>query len=166
MYVGQNSIFRVKRGKAYFNARASRNEGRVSSCHLSPSRDSLVCSNTFRTWYVRYFLFAVFRKRAESVSFCVRKVDFPAHLKFYRIGARKWIFRTQNDTDKTNLRFTAYKIVYFVSCAERHISTQKRVATRAEFPHVVQARDATRSCVKIHSARDTYHIFCSLYTES
>ena len=31
----------------------------------------------YRTWYERYFLFAVYRKLAKSVSFCVRKVNFP-----------------------------------------------------------------------------------------
>ena len=40
----------------------------------------------FRSWHERYFLFAVYRKLAESVSFYIRKVDFPAlvrkNLKF------------------------------------------------------------------------------------
>ena len=29
------------------------------------------------TWYEQYFLFAVYRKLAESVTLCVRKIDFP-----------------------------------------------------------------------------------------
>ena len=36
-----NSIVRIKCGKTYFNARASRDEGRGSSCRLGPNRDSL-----------------------------------------------------------------------------------------------------------------------------
>ena len=43
------------------------------------------------------------------MSFCVRNVDFSAHLKLYRTSAAKWTFRTQNDTNKANFRYTADK---------------------------------------------------------
>ena len=46
---------------------------------------------------------------AKSVSFCVRKVDFSAHIKFYRTSAGKSTFRTKNDTEKAKFRSTAYK---------------------------------------------------------
>ena len=53
-----NSIFRIKCVKAYFNAKVNHNERRDDK-------------NEF-------CLFAVYRQIAELVSFCVRKVDFPA----------------------------------------------------------------------------------------
>ena len=66
----QNRIFGITCRKAYFNA-------------------------PFCTWYERYFLFAVYRKLAESVSFCVWKVDlrhtqnFTALLRENQLSARK-----------------------------------------------------------------------------
>ena len=45
----KNSIFRIKCGKTYFNAREGHNEGRGSSCRLGPGRDLLTRLNTFRT---------------------------------------------------------------------------------------------------------------------
>ena len=88
----ENSIFRIKCGKAYFNARTS--------------RDSLARLNTFRTWYERFFLFAICRNLALLVSFCVRKVDFSAHLKFYCTSVEKSTLRTQNDINKAKFRCT------------------------------------------------------------
>ena len=45
------------------------------------------------------------------------------------IISRFWLWkstlRTKNNTDKTNFRFTANKIVYFISSAERHILTNE-----------------------------------------
>ena len=49
----------------------------------------------FRTRYERYFFFALYRKLAESVSFCVRKVhfpytwNFPALVRENQLSARK-----------------------------------------------------------------------------
>ena len=50
---------------------------------------------------------AVHRNLVLSVSFCMRKVDFP-HLRAMN-SAEKTTFRTQNDTDSTNFRYTANK---------------------------------------------------------
>ena len=38
-------------------------------------------AHTFGSWYVRYFLCPVYRKLAELVSFCVRKVDISARVR-------------------------------------------------------------------------------------
>ena len=67
-----------------------------------------------------YLLSAVHRKLAMPVSFCMRKVDFPAlcgkisrvrkigtNLLFSCNSAKKSTFRTQNDTDLSKLRYTA-----------------------------------------------------------
>ena len=59
-----NSIFRIKCVKAYFNAK-----GR--------------------------FFFAVYRKLAESVSFCVRKFDFPHTSNFPALVRENQLFWTE-----------------------------------------------------------------------
>ena len=61
------------------------------------------------TWYERYFLIAEYRNLAESESFCVWKVDFLHHLKFYRTSAGKSTFRMQNDTNSDNFQYSANK---------------------------------------------------------
>ena len=70
----------------------------------------------------------------------VRKIK--TNLKFYRASAGKSTSREQNDTEKANFRCTAYKIVYFVSSAERCILTRKRVATRV--PRFLRVASALR----------------------
>ena len=81
-------------------------------------------NSIFRTWYEGYFLFAVYQKLAEFVSFCVRKVDFPGLVRenvifvliFRTLKIKKKIkkstFRTQNDTDKANFRCIADKNIF------------------------------------------------------
>ena len=118
MYGAQNSIFRIKCRKAYFNARASRDEGRgetkaqvaTRSCiKIRSARDT----NDFSVRCIPQVSRAGVVLRAESW--------FSAHLKFYRTSAGKSTFRTQNNTVKGNFRSIAHKIVYFVSSAERCI---------------------------------------------
>ena len=50
---------------------------------------------------------------------CLVGVILHAESSFYHTSAGKSTFRTQNDTDSANFRYTAKKIVYFVSSAER-----------------------------------------------
>ena len=58
---------------------------------------------------VNIFLFDVHQKLALSVSFCVGKVDFLALVRQNFTFAAKYTFRTQNDTDSANFRYTANK---------------------------------------------------------
>ena len=61
---------------------------------------------------------AVHRKLALSVSFCLRKVDFPAIVQQNKLSAGKSTFRTQNDIVSANSVYSKQKIS-FLSRAER-----------------------------------------------
>ena len=128
----------------------------------------------FRTLYERYFLFAVYRKLAKSMSFCVRKVDFSAHLNFYRTIEGKPTFRTQNDTDEANFQCTADKKIFFLLADQKVHAFTPHGAKKSIFDSQVEKKSyATREKHFLYSCDRTssefyvsffrvYHI-CKIY---
>ena len=79
------------------------------------------------------FIFPYYCSKILSVG------KIKTNLKFYRTGAGKSTFRTQNDTELSNFRYTAKK------------------------KSLIRERIASRSCVKIRLfALDTKYIFLNL----
>ena len=66
--------------------------------------------NTFRTWYGRYFLFAVYQKLAESESFCVRKVYFLHTWNFSALVRKKRLSVCNTRPTRSHLS-NLYKII-------------------------------------------------------
>ena len=96
---------------------------------------SITCRTYFNaraihTWYERYFLFAVYRKLALSVSFGARKVDFPALVR--------WNIKCARKTIPTCLTFGILRtknIVYILRTESWKLTILPHQCGKINFPH-------------------------------
>ena len=97
------------------------------------------------------FFVPAYQKLSESVSFCVRKVDFPALVRLsFKLVLIFHTLKILTHARKTRLTFGVRRTKQYVSYQVR-----KSVFIRK-----------SELNVKIRSTRDTNDIFCTLYTES